>query len=71
MQRKSKLMPRGDGPFQVLEKGNDNTYKLDLPGDYGVSATFNVTDLTPFDVGEDLRTNLFQEGENDGGPEPS
>jgi hypothetical protein len=31
-QRKSKLQPRGDGPFQVLERINDNTYKIDLPG---------------------------------------
>ena len=28
-QRKSKLQPRGDGPFQVLERINDNAYKLD------------------------------------------
>ena len=66
-QRRSKLLPRGDGPFQVLERINDNAYKLDLPGEYNVSATFNVTDLSPFDVGDDLRTNPFQEEGNDGG----
>ncbi|XP_057784959.1 uncharacterized protein LOC131002495, partial [Salvia miltiorrhiza] len=66
-QRRSKLLPRGDGPFQVLERINDNAYKLDLPGEYNVSATFNVTDLSPFDVGDavDLRTNPFQERGND------
>lgn len=30
-QRKSKLMPRGDGPFQLLERINDNAYKIDFP----------------------------------------
>ena len=48
-QRKSKLHPRGDGPFQVLQRINENAYKVDLPGEYNVSATFNVTDLSPFD----------------------
>ena len=52
-QRKSKLLSRVDGPFQVLERINDNVYKIDLPGKYGVSATFNVVDLSPFDVGDD------------------
>jgi hypothetical protein len=59
--RRSKLLPRGDGPFQVLERINDNAYKLDLPSEYNVSATFNVTDLSRFDVGDDLRANPFQE----------
>jgi hypothetical protein len=63
--RHSKLLPRGDRPFQVVERINDNAYKLDLPGEYGVSASFNVADLSPFDVGDDLRTNPSQEGEND------
>jgi len=64
-QRKGKLAARGDGPFQVLERINDNAYKIDLPGEYGVSATFNVSDLSPFDYDSDLRTNLFEEGGND------
>lgn len=65
--RKSKLQPRGDGPFQVLERFNDNAYKLDLPGEYTVSATFNVSDLSPFDVGDEplnSRTNCLEEGEH-------
>ena len=64
--QKSKLQPRGDGPFQVLERINDNAYKIDLPNSYGnVSTTFNVADLSLFDVG-DSRTNPSQEGGNDG-----
>ncbi|XP_071939935.1 uncharacterized protein [Coffea arabica] len=35
VKRRSKLLPRGDGPFQVLERINDNAYKLELPGEYG------------------------------------
>ena len=64
-QRRSKLLPRGDGPFQVLERINDNAYKLDIPGEYKVSATFNVTGLSPFDAGDDLRANPFQDKGND------
>uniref|UniRef100_A0A2N9H094 CCHC-type domain-containing protein n=1 Tax=Fagus sylvatica TaxID=28930 RepID=A0A2N9H094_FAGSY len=64
--RKTKLHPRGDGPFQILEKINDNAYKVDLPGEYKVSATFNVSDLSPFDVGEDSWSNPFEERGNDG-----
>ncbi len=64
-QRRSKLLPRGDGPFQVLERINDNSYKLDLPGEYNVSASFNVSDLSPYDVGDDLRTSRFEGGGDD------
>ncbi|RDY04680.1 Tf2-6, partial [Mucuna pruriens] len=48
------VWPRGDGTFQVLERINDNTYKLDLSTAYGEE--FNS------------RTNPFEEGRNDRNP---
>ncbi|GJT89507.1 RNA-directed DNA polymerase [Tanacetum coccineum] len=46
--RFGKLKPRGDGPFRVLKKINDNAYNIEFPGHYNVSATFNVADLSPY-----------------------
>ncbi|GJV03215.1 RNA-directed DNA polymerase [Tanacetum coccineum] len=67
--RFGKLKPRGDGPFCVLKKINDNTYKIELPGHYNVSATFNVPDLSPYkgDSNDkpESESSLFQEGEDD------
>ena len=63
--RKSKLMPRSDGPFEIIEKVGPNAYKVDLPGDYGVSATFNVADLSLYFEDEplpSLRTNSHPPG---------
>ncbi|GAV81367.1 hypothetical protein CFOL_v3_24824 [Cephalotus follicularis] len=66
--RKSKLAPRAEGPFEVIERIGDNAYKLKLPGDYGVSATFNVGDLSRFEEDDfDLRANPIQPRENDTG----
>ena len=68
-ERDSKLKPRGDGPFKVLKKINNNAYVIDIPtSKYGVSNSFNVMDLSPFhgdDVfqdGEESRTTLSQGG---------
>ncbi|GJX88135.1 RNA-directed DNA polymerase [Tanacetum coccineum] len=67
--RFGKLKPQGDGPFRVLKKINDNAYKIELPGHYNVSATFNVADLSPYkgdsDDQPDSWSSLFQEGEDD------
>jgi hypothetical protein len=52
----------------VLEKVNDNAYKLELPTDFGVSPTFNIADLRPYLGEEDeyeSRTTQMQEGEDD------
>jgi hypothetical protein len=51
--RKSKLMFRVDGPFKILEKINDNAYKLELPLEFGVNPTFNILDLRPYFGEED------------------
>ncbi|WVZ70655.1 hypothetical protein U9M48_019299 [Paspalum notatum var. saurae] len=66
--KKSKLMPRADGPFKTIEKINDNAYKLELPPMFGVSPTFNIADLKPYLGEEDeleSRTTPLQEGEDD------
>ena len=51
-QRKSKLQAREDRPFQLLERINENAYKIDIPGD----------DF------EHLREKAFQEGGSDENP---
>jgi len=62
-------MPRADGPVKILEKVNDNAYKLELPGEMGVSPTLNVGDLTAYledkDDGDGFRENHNQEGEDE------
>jgi hypothetical protein len=66
--RKSKLMPRADGKFKVLEKINENAYKLDLPADFEVCPTFNIAVLEPYLGEEDeleSRMTQMQEGEDD------
>jgi hypothetical protein len=65
--RKSKLLPRGAGPYKVLAKINDNAYKIDLPiAEYGVSNSFNVADLTPYE-GEDIAASRSMPFEGRGG----
>uniref|UniRef100_A0A7C8Z7B4 Tf2-1-like SH3-like domain-containing protein n=1 Tax=Opuntia streptacantha TaxID=393608 RepID=A0A7C8Z7B4_OPUST len=65
-------MARSDGPFEVIAKIGDNAYKLQLPGDMAVSATFNVGDLSPYvedsvEDPSDLETNPLEDGEGDAG----
>jgi len=61
-------MPRADGAFEVLECINDNAYKVDFTGDYGVSSTFNAAELQAYhedDYLADLRIKSSQQGEDD------
>jgi translation initiation factor IF-1 len=66
--RKSKLMSRAAGPFKILAKINNNAYKLELPPEFGVSPSFNISDLRPYLGEEDempSKTISMQEGEDD------
>ena len=56
-QRKSKLSPTGDASFKVLHKINDNVYRLNL----SFAGVIDEEELN-------LKSNLFQGGELDGGP---
>ena len=63
-------MARGDGPFKIIEKVGDNAYKLQLPRDMAVSATFTIGNLSPyvedyFNNPSNLRSNPFEKGEVD------
>lgn len=69
-QIKSKLIARGDCPIQVIERMNNNSYKIDLPQKYQVYNTFTVSDLSLFDRLEDnhtfkLRSNSSRDEEDD------
>ena len=67
-------MPRADGPFKILEKINNNAYKLELPPNFGISPTFNISDLKPYLEEDDeleLRTTSLQEEEDDEDITPS
>jgi hypothetical protein len=61
-------MPRADGLFKVLEKINENAYKLDFLVDFGVRPTFNIANSKPYLGEEDeleSRTTQMQEGEDE------
>jgi hypothetical protein len=58
-------MPKRDGPFQIIEKINDNAYKVNFLSKYRVSATFNVFDLSLFYIGDVLRLNPLEDRGDD------
>lgn len=65
------LHPRGDAPFQILVRINDNAYKLDTLDKYNISVTFNISDFSFFNLGDNLRLNPFEERGSDENQETS
>jgi len=41
----SKIMPKDEGPFDTLERIDNNAYKINFSEDYGLFAMFNSIDL--------------------------
>jgi hypothetical protein len=58
-------MLRRDESFQILEKINDNAYKVELLSEYSISVTYNVSDISLLDVGDDSREESFKKKGND------
>ena len=44
--------------MDLLKWVGGNAYKIDLPGDYNVSTTFNVSDLSPYYEDQEDQVNL-------------
>lgn len=49
--RKENLSPRGDDLFKVLERINENAFKIDLPSEHNVHNVFNISHLSSCVVG--------------------
>jgi hypothetical protein len=61
-------MSHTDGLFKILEQINDNAYKLELPPEFRVSPTFNISNLRSYLGEEDevpSRTISIEEGGDD------
>ncbi|VFR02798.1 unnamed protein product [Cuscuta campestris] len=70
-----KLKDQKIGPCEIVQKINDNAYRLQLPSHLKTSDVFNVKHLTPcfFKPKEDVvnsRASSFQPGETDPGEDP-
>ena len=55
----SKLQLKSYGPFKILSKINDNAYIVDIPHDWGISNSFNISDLVEFHESDDIPNDMF------------
>ncbi|KAG0491265.1 hypothetical protein HPP92_004663 [Vanilla planifolia] len=55
-----KLHAKGIGPFRIITKISPNAYTLELPDDYGVSNTFNISDLVAYKEPVEIPSEPFE-----------
>ena len=54
-----KLHARGAGPFRIIKRIGSNAYVVDLPSSYGISSTFNISDLKEYKEPVPIPDELF------------
>ncbi len=52
----------------MVQRVNNNTYNLNLIGEFVIHASFNVADLILFNANPDTRVNHLEGKEDDGSP---
>jgi hypothetical protein len=51
--RSRKLAPKFEGPFRIIAKFGDNSFKLDLPNKMNIHASFHASLLKPYTPNDD------------------
>ena len=54
----SKLQLKSYDPFQILSKINENAYIFDIPNDWGISTSFNISNLVEFHENYDIPNDI-------------
>ena len=55
----SKLNLKSYGPFRILTKINDNSYIVDIPSEWNISNSFNISDLVSYQKNSEVPNEMF------------